>query len=249
MRRRQGFTLIELLVAIGIIAILASMMAPVIREVKNAVGKTSASESLKQIGLATTLYMDDWYDQYPPAITRGGGPLLTWFGAMQANGEFDSKQGFISPYVSSRLKPDPTHQAKKYMGDHSGFGYNYCYIGSDFCLINNFRGFPNCENPSTGSGVARPSETVVYATSSFYSATWLPGGTGYYYDFGFIDAPRFWQGNPNVDFRHQGKKEIDTLSKRVVPSGFAIFCFGDGRVKPLQIGRITDSMFMRDPGS
>lgn len=62
---KKGFTLIELLVVIAIIAILAAMLFPVYAQAKEAAKRASDLSNLKQLGVATHLYMGD-YDDTPP---------------------------------------------------------------------------------------------------------------------------------------------------------------------------------------
>ncbi len=63
--KHRAFTLIELLVVIAIIAILAAILFPVFAQAKTAAKKTSALNSVKQIGTAMQLYVADYNDTTP----------------------------------------------------------------------------------------------------------------------------------------------------------------------------------------
>jgi prepilin-type N-terminal cleavage/methylation domain-containing protein/prepilin-type processing-associated H-X9-DG protein len=72
-QRRHGFTLIELLVVIAIIAILAAMLMPALARAREQGRKTYCMNSLKQLGLAYTLYADDHDESYPPSAALWSG--------------------------------------------------------------------------------------------------------------------------------------------------------------------------------
>jgi len=63
--QRRAFTLIELLVVIAIIAILAAILFPVFAKARAAARKATGTSNLKQLGLATMMYIQDYDETFP----------------------------------------------------------------------------------------------------------------------------------------------------------------------------------------
>ena len=90
---RKGFTLIELLVVIAIIAILAAILFPVFAKAREKARQTTCLSNLKQIGLASLQYVQDYDERttlwrvgpLPAAITLPSGkvdPYIFWYDAI-----------------------------------------------------------------------------------------------------------------------------------------------------------------------
>jgi prepilin-type N-terminal cleavage/methylation domain-containing protein/prepilin-type processing-associated H-X9-DG protein len=63
--RERAFTLIELLVVVSIIAVLASLLLPVLSRAKAKARSTHCISNLHQIGIALTMYLSDNNDRFP----------------------------------------------------------------------------------------------------------------------------------------------------------------------------------------
>jgi len=97
--RWRGFTLIELFVVIAIIAILAAILFPVFAQAREKARSAACLSNLKQVGMATRMYSQDYDEVLPAWFVPGATGLITW--PVFLRGYYhDSqilRQGFVPP--------------------------------------------------------------------------------------------------------------------------------------------------------
>src|SRR5437867_7972984 len=96
-RPSGGFTLIELLAVIGVIAILASLLLPALAQAKAAARSTACKSNLHQLGLALSMYVDD-FRKYPLAVINRRGL------GFADEGRLKDWQMALSPYLAHSEK-------------------------------------------------------------------------------------------------------------------------------------------------
>jgi len=150
MRRygRSGFTLIELLVVIAIIAILAAILFPVFARAREQARKTACLSNLKQIGLGTLMYVQDYDETFPWLAMDDrnidGNTGLTYgmvTGPPKWPVDLNNKRGLfmeftLQPYIKNyglfgcpTLRPDPMRPAADGLPNNAYGSYAYAYGG------------------------------------------------------------------------------------------------------------------------
>ncbi len=206
--RRTGFTLIELLVALGIVAVLASLLVPALGRARRTAWATQSGANLRQLATANLAYAAD-RGSYAPADNQRN--TRRWSGGLGSDGRtFDPTQGFLAPYLgeSRRVTACPLFVDMLQGGDSfengsGGYGYNSSYIG----------GRPGGSYTADGlreaaraSQVESPATTVMFTTSALARATGVqeyPYAEPPFWDFG--GGPTAYRPTPSVHFRFDGQ--------------------------------------------
>ncbi|NOX97416.1 MAG: DUF1559 domain-containing protein [Nitrospirae bacterium] len=92
----SAFTLIELLVVIAIIGILAAMLLPALSRAREMARAASCVSNLRQIGMALSIYADDYNGLYPYA-----GGTIAWNATDPTDGTYSWMQQ-LYPYLKNK---------------------------------------------------------------------------------------------------------------------------------------------------
>lgn len=174
--RRKAFTLIELLVVIAIIAILAAILFPVFAQARERARRASCLSNLKQIGLASMQYTQDYDEKIMPSYVYTYGQ----------NDPRDQWYTIIEPYTKSTqilLCPSATGYASNPGPSYMmlGIGYNPASAAiPTSSMLDYYHGLctPACTRSISMAQAARPSESILMMENSYYdTATGTPNMT------------------------------------------------------------------------
>ncbi|MCX6382284.1 MAG: prepilin-type N-terminal cleavage/methylation domain-containing protein [Armatimonadetes bacterium] len=223
MVKKRAFTLIELLVVIAIIAILAAILFPVFAQARSKARQTSDLSNLKQIGLGTLMYAQD-YDEHmigawvldnSPACTPG--PVVYLDAMIQPYTK--NEQIFLSPQLAFNQDdpaPDwycyPKMVNKTPSGKSTRFSYAVNSVGvwnaartpwkdNDFSPSAHkgiTSAFTNGGGETTLAALADPSDTI-YIIDGHCPDMWSDGHLDYAMGRGRSDwscVGKDWSGTP-----------------------------------------------------
>ncbi|MGA4645713.1 prepilin-type N-terminal cleavage/methylation domain-containing protein [Limisphaera sp. 4302-co] len=227
---RPGFTLPELLVVVGIVGVLAALLAPAWARGREAGRRARCISQLRQLSIALDLYTGDWAGFFVPAYgyeERGGIRYLRAWDFTTVEG--DALEVLPGTLWEGRTVPE-VQQCPEYHGPanwaadpYTGYNYNTSYLGHGQ--------FESVPQPSRVTSVRNPSATVAFGdgqygggANKFMRAPWPNPG-----DASFRGR---WAGTQG--FRHGGRTlavfvdgHVQALSRRYVENAD-----GSSRVAP-----------------
>ena len=127
--KKGFFTLIELLVVIAIIAILAAMLLPALSKARAKARTVGCVNNLKQIGTATSLYIDDNNDWIPPATTNNWA-MTGWQTLIVPYINKSTNEGYIETRKGVFLCPAESRMIDYNAKDTTKFKYSHYTINA-----------------------------------------------------------------------------------------------------------------------
>jgi prepilin-type N-terminal cleavage/methylation domain-containing protein len=203
--RRAAFSLIEILVVIGIIAILAALLLPVVGLVRESARAVECSNKLRQLGQATYAYARDWDGRAPAQYIRSTfwpwtKRLADFVDISNVNNWADANQRVIATWnlyhcpsdkrftrsiLQSTNDWDTWFEKTSYGMPNRSFGLEHAY---KYAPPNNGAdteaGWQQREKGAKLLTVKRPSETILYIESDRASSPWRVENyeeSGYYH--------------------------------------------------------------------
>jgi prepilin-type N-terminal cleavage/methylation domain-containing protein/prepilin-type processing-associated H-X9-DG protein len=226
---RSAFTLIELLVVIAIIAILAAILFPAFARARENGRKASCQSNLKQIGLATQMYLQDYDSVFMPYM----------------QGPATAPRALLQPYHASRqVWVCPSEQDPKVTAVSDDAEYVSYMFNNQMATT-----APTATAAAVLRSVAlikRPAEIVVTHDSDTGELGWTEGNT---WDNGLTtDWPQLRPACSNSGAG--GTARPCGTNSYLKPefnrhNGTFNVLFLDGHVKAQQPQQLTDANFLR----
>lgn len=206
--RRLGFTLIEVLVVIAIIALLMGMLLPAIQRVREAANRMLCASNMRQIGIATHNYHND-YNGLPPSRVSKNNSVAPFIPPNTGRGNMLM---YILPYlegdnvhkgfVQNRDWCDPVNTSsgllktplKIYMCPSAADGPRFQTETGVKYLTGFVPPYPDAVNPSPVEGFATDYAPLVQVKSSAASAV----GMGLAAPYSTANPPGFGAMRQNI---------------------------------------------------
>lgn len=265
--RQRAFTLIELLVVIAIIAILAAILFPVFAQARDKARQTACLSNQKQIGLAFSMYIQDYDEKTPTAFAQIQSPELAdgaWVIPydMQLLPYIKNDQVFACPSDPTRgwIRDFTWRKVERDTFMRRSYGYVGAMNTAERQTSGGQQPDPNTGmsqwgNPNSLAAIDRPSDTLAFVESwgvnengdgeTFSVGT--PWGSLFTNCDNWKIAGRPKPGQDPIDNGVGFGCEERFQNPKVIPakghSNQSNFIFADGHVKAMPWGRIKANDF------
>ena len=126
-RNARGFSLIELLVTVGIIALMAAILMPVLISAKHSAQRSGCQSNLRQIGKAIDAYCADYKGYYPnngDPFRRFRWPLKKYVAYSGTYNPADSRGALQTTRVWNSIFRCPADPSPQDTYDATSYGYS-----------------------------------------------------------------------------------------------------------------------------
>jgi prepilin-type processing-associated H-X9-DG protein/prepilin-type N-terminal cleavage/methylation domain-containing protein len=224
-KNKKAFSLVELLVVISIVALLLSVMMPVLAAARSQGHTAVCKSNIRQLFLANTGYATENNNFYVPAASDMwiplsgifGGGYHRWHGVRKNDNEpFDPLKGPLAKYLADgKVKECPAKNnfvkdTTSFENGCGGYGYNMTYIGSRFGQVG-IEWKAMYELTANMSSVKNTGETLMFADCAFVNNSLN------LIEYSFAEPPytvydglpvTFSYMLPSIHFRHKNKANI-----------------------------------------
>ncbi|MDW8344970.1 MAG: DUF1559 domain-containing protein [Verrucomicrobiae bacterium] len=219
----RAFTLIELLVTIGIVALLGALLLPALRQARYAAQRGICTSNLRQLGLATHMYVDDFGKFFPYQVSLNGGADMLWY------------FGLESPYCSGGACPPasrpldltrallfPYHRKQHGIEVCPSYDYKSPKWRQKFDKITSGYGFNRLQFLKSPSQLSNsPSAVVCFADAANINTIQPPASMSNPMLEEFYYVHPFHTEIPTTHFRHGGRAMVLMMDGHVEPMTMA----------------------------
>jgi prepilin-type processing-associated H-X9-DG protein/prepilin-type N-terminal cleavage/methylation domain-containing protein len=207
---RRGFSLIELLVTISIIGLLAGLLLPALKQARESARAAACTSNLRQIGLATQMYLDD-YGRYFTYFTTQGANRLWYFGlespfspsAPPGSRPIDLTKAKLYPYIhtvhGAEVCPSYNYRSSLWRQKFDQITYGYGF---------NIYGLTTNNVGKTPSDLRDPSRIICFADTAQINTIQPPASSSH----PMLEESYFVEYSnlliPTTHFRHNGRANV-----------------------------------------
>lgn len=160
--RKSGFTLVELLIVLAILSLLMALLYPVFAHARQKANQATCASNLRQIGLATTQYLQDNNEtMFPKAYDDAVGGNVQWnfYVTPAPNKAIDKSRGMLGSYLKNGLVWVCPSANLEWLGTHNAAPWPT--YGLNVVLTSN-----HLHPARTAAQVGTPAETILVADSA-----------------------------------------------------------------------------------